>query len=504
MTFRLNGLRAALLAGAASLAFAPHAQAAAKNGDTKLDALQQQVQQLNAEIQELKQQRADDEARKAEEPDAQAAIADLKRSTSAQYADIQAQRANDVQISLKNGRPTFATGDGNFSVSLRTLVQYDTAYYGQSTVPVANTDFSSGNNFRRARFGASGTLFKDWSYEFIYDFGGSGVEASTISSAFIQYDGLGPVHIRLGAYAPPEGFEDQTSASDLLFLERAQPTDVARSIAAADGRDAATVFAYDDNYFAALSYTGGVVGDSAVFDEQQALVGRLAYRFIKTPDANFAIGGDTSYVFNLADTAAYPNSPSAFRLRERPELNVDSNNIRLIDTGTIDADHVWEWDVEAAGNWQNLYAQGGYYGYTIARRNSILPNPSFNGWYAQASWVLTGEAKPYKADKAAYGLPSPADPLSFDTAGIGAWELAARYSVLDLNDNAGFAGFHAPAGGVRGGRQNIWTVGLNWYPNNAIRFLLDYQHTNVSRLNTAGADIGAKLDTVALRAQLSL
>jgi hypothetical protein len=34
--------------------------------------------------------------------------------------------------------------------------------------------------------------------------------------------------------------------------------------------------------------------------------------------------------------------------------------------------------------------------------------------------------------------------------------------------------------------------------------LLDYQHTNVSRLNTAGADIGAHLDTVALRAQLSL
>jgi phosphate-selective porin OprO/OprP len=503
MTIRLNGLRAALLAGVTALAFAPSAQAAAKNSDAKLDALQQQVQQLNAEIQDLKQQRAADEAQKAEEPDAQAAIADLKRSTSAQYADLQAQRANDVQISLKNGRPTFTSGDGNFSVSLRTLVQYDTAYYGQGKSP-ANTDFSSGNNFRRARFGAGGTLFKDWSYEFIYDFGGSGVEASTISSAFIQYDGFGPVHIKLGAYAPPEGFEDQTSASDLLFLERAQPTDVARSIGSTDGRDAATIFAYDDNYFATLSYTGGIVGDSAVFDEQQALVGRLAYRFIKTADANLAIGGDTTYVFSLADTAAGLNSPSAFRLRERPELNVDSNNLRLIDTGAIDADHVWEWGVEAAGNWQNIYGQGGYYGYTIARRNSILPDPSFNGWYAQASWVLTGEAKPYKADKAAYGLPSPADPLSFDGTGIGAWELAARYSVLDLNDNAGFAGVLTPVGGVRGGRQNIWTVGLNWYPNNAIRFLLDYQHTNVSRLNTAGADIGARLDTVALRAQLSL
>ncbi|HVP85330.1 MAG TPA: porin [Rhizomicrobium sp.] len=499
-----NALRAVLLAGAATLAFAPQAHAAAKNTDAKIETLQQQVQQLNAELQELKRQQAAEQAQATDQVDVQAALADLKRSTSAQYQDIQDQRANDVQVSLKNGRPTLATADGNFSVSLRTLVQYDTGYYSQSTFPTANTDFSSGSNFRRARFGASGTLFKDWSYEFIYDFGGSGTEGSTISSAFIQYDGFGPVHIKLGAYAPPEGFEDQTSASDLLFLERAQPTDVARSIAAADGRDAATIFAYDDNYFAALSYTGGVVGDTAVFDEQQSLVARGAYRFVKTPDANLAIGGDTTYVFKLADTTSGPTGTSAFRLRERPELNIDSNNIRLVDTGTINADHVWEWGVEAAGNWQNLYAQGGYYGYTIYRRNSVLSDPSFDGWYVQASWVLTGEAKPYKADKAAYGLPTPSDPFTLDKSGIGAWELAGRYSVIDLDDNAGLAGFATPAGGVRGGRQSIWTAGINWYPNNAIRFLFNYEHTDVSRLSGAGANIGGKLDTVALRAQLSL
>ncbi len=504
MTHRTIGFRAVLLAGAAVLAFAPQANAAGKNTDAKIDALQQQVQQLNAQLQELKQEEAAQAQQQADQPDVQAAIVDLKRSTSAQYADIQNQRAQDTQVTLKNGRPTFTSGDGNFSISLRTLVQYDTAYYGQSFVNAPNIDFSSGSNFRRARFGASGTLYKDWSFEFIYDFGGSGVEASTISSAYIQYDGFGPVHIKLGAYAPPEGFDDQTSASDLLFLERAQPTDVARSIASADGRDAATIFAYDDNYFAAVSYTGGVVGDAAVFDEQQALVGRAAYRFINTSDANFAIGADTSYVFKLADTAAGFGSPSAFRLRERPELNVDSNNIRLVDTGAISTDHVFEWGVEATGNWQNLYAQGGYYGYNIDRRASILPDPSFDGWYVQGSWVLTGESKVYKADKAAYGLPTPADPFTLDKGGIGAWELAGRYSVLDLNDNSGSFGFATPVDGVRGGRQSVWTAGLNWYPNNAIRFLLNYEHTNVSRLSASGADIGAKLDTVALRAQLSL
>ncbi|MEJ0023880.1 MAG: porin [Alphaproteobacteria bacterium] len=46
----------------------------------------------------------------------------------------------------------------------------------------------------------------------------------------------------------------------------------------------------------------------------------------------------------------------------------------------------------------------------------------------------------------------------------GAWEVAARYSNLDLNDHEGVSGSAVPAGGIRGGEQDITTVGLNWYP----------------------------------------
>lgn len=445
------------------------------------------IDELNREVQDLSNQ-----------------IRDLKRSQNAQYTDLRNKSEKGVQISLKNGRPTFSTADGNFSVALRALVQYDSAYYAQGHAP-ASVDFSSGNNFRRARFGIDGTLFKDWSYEFIFDFGGSATEGGGhIHSAYIQYDGLKPVHIKVGAFPPPESFEDSTSSSDIPFLERAQPADLARGIAGASGRDSATVFAYDEDYFAALSYTGGVVGASAVFDEQQALVGRFAYRLFHDGESNLALGGNATYVFSLADAAPGAGSPNPFRLRERPELNVDSSNTRLIDTGTIDASKVWQWGVEAAGNWHSLYAQGGYFGFNVTRRVGTLLDPSLYGWYAQASWVLTGEAKAYRAEKGAYTVPKPNDPFSFDHAGIGAWEIAARYSVLDLNDNPGIAGLPTPVGGIRGGYQKIWTVGLNWYPNDAIRFLLDYQHTDVSRLDAAGADIGAKLDAVSLRAQLSL
>ncbi len=479
MSFRLSRI---LLASAGIVALSTGAHAAAGTAQqSKIDGLQQQIDDLSAQV------------------------ADLKRGTSDQYADVVRKQGDkpDVTVSIKNGRPSFKSADGDFSLDIRALVQFDSAYYADGKVPIG-TDFSSGSNFRRARLGVQGTLFKDWSYQFLYDMGGSGSEGSSIASAYIQYDGLGELHWKIGAYPTPESFDDTTSASDLLFLERAQPTDLARSLAGSDGRDGTTLFAYDDNYFVAASYTGDLVQDTGVFDEQQAVVGRAAYRLFKGDDSNFAIGADSSYVFKIADTAAGPGTVKALRLRERPELNVDDNNIRLIDTGNIDASKVLEWGVEATGNWHSLYAQGGYFNFDVTRRASALPDPSFDGWYLQGSWVLTGEAKPYNASTGSYSLPKPRDSFSFDHSGIGAWELAARYSVLDLNDNAGAAGFHTPVGGMRGGEQKIWTAGVNWYPNNAIRFVLDYQHTDVSRLNAAGGDIGAKLDAVSLRAQLSL
>src|SRR5207302_1522632 len=136
---------------------------------------------------------------------------------------------------------------------------------------------------------------------------------------------------------------------------------------------------------------------------------------------NFAVGADSTYVIKPADLAAGNEASEAIRLRERPELNVDDQGIRLIDTGSLNANHLWSYGLEATGNWHSLYGQGGYFHFGV----------------------------------------------------------------------------------VRGGEQRIWTAGLNWYPNNAIRLLLDYEHTDVSRLDSAGGNLDARLDAVSLRAQVA-
>src|SRR4029077_3080620 len=103
------------------------------------------------------------------------------------------------------------------------------------------------------------------------------------------------------SYAP-------TPARHPTSLEPPRPADLERSIAGADGRKAFDLYAYDDRYFVSAAYTMGLVGDAATYDQQQAFVGRAAYRLVAGDDANFAIGADTSYVFKPADSAAGANS----------------------------------------------------------------------------------------------------------------------------------------------------------------------------------------------------
>jgi phosphate-selective porin OprO/OprP len=491
----LSGVSIAALSGPA---FAADAR------DERIKALEQKLDALIGEIKSLKQEQAAD---KAANDTLTNQVVDLKRGQAAAIADVQTQKAADPKFTFANGRPTFSSPDGKSTVAIRTLLQYDATHFSQNNRGASGTDLNSGSNFRRARIGIDGKALGDWSYSFLYDLGGSGTEGSRVSDAYIQYDGIAPFHFRVGAFATPQGIEDQTSTSGLLFLERAGPADLARSIAGADGRkNILSIIAYENDYYGAITWSAARAGDAAVFDQQQAAVGRLSYRVFKDQDTNVIVSANGSYVFKTADTAAGPAGPSAITFQEGPENTVDGT--RLISTGGINARKAYVWGIETAGNWKSFYGQGGYFGYGISRRASTLPNPNFNGWYAQGSWILTGETRGYNTTTATFDAPRPAKAFDFvKGTGYGAWELTARYSVVDLNYLQGAAGtaLVAATGGIRGGKQEGFTGGINWYPNSVLRFLVNYQHLNIDRLATVAPfqNIGQKVDVITGRAQLA-
>jgi phosphate-selective porin OprO/OprP len=429
------------------------------------------------------------------------------------------EKTDSPSWTIANGRPVVASADGRFTLALRAIGQFDTAYYAQGaragTLAAAKgPDLSSGQNFRRVQLGIQGKAFGDWSYQFNYDFGGSsGTESpGRIQAAYVEYDGLAPFAMRVGAFPASAGLEDNTSAADTMFLERNAPAELARNIAGGDGRDGIGVIYASDRIYGAVTYTGNKIADTGSFDEQQAVLGRLSGVAYNSDTAKVVVSANSTYVFKVADTAAGPNAPRTMTFAAAPELTVDNTGAKLVSTGALNAEQVFQWGLETGGQWKNFYGQAGYFGFDVTGRGGAA-NATFGGWYTQASWVLTGESRGYNAASGAFGNPKPATPFAFDGVNWGALEIAARYSDLDLNDRAGIAGSPLPAGGIRGGDQRIVTLGLNWYPNSEIRFALQAQNTQVSRLGTvpagaghgavANAQVGQSFNTIALRSQIA-
>ena len=70
---------------------------------------------------------------------------------------------------------------------------------------------------------------------------------------------------------------------------------------------------------------------------------------------------------------------------------------------------------------------------------------------------------------------------------------------MNLNDQLG------TTNGVAGGRQTIYTAGLNWYVNANVRFMFDYQHGKITKQisPTNSGDAGAKFEAFAMRTQVA-
>jgi phosphate-selective porin OprO/OprP len=78
--------------------------------------------------------------------------------------------------------------------------------------------------------------------------------------------------------------------------------------------------------------------------------------------------------------------------------------------------------------------------------------------------------------------------------GIGVFELAARYSAIDLD-----------ARGFRGGAERDVTVGLSWYPEPNLRLIANYVHGRVRPGDTQSDVLGTapfSVDTVITRLQI--
>ncbi|MFC7692463.1 OprO/OprP family phosphate-selective porin [Paeniroseomonas aquatica] len=312
-----------------------------------------------------------------------------------------------------------------------------------------------------------------------------------------------PLTLTLGYFKPWVTLGDSMSSNDFLFLERPSIVEIARNVAGGDGRASAGARWAADRYFLSAYFTGGSYGGNATQStpDQTGGVARIAGRPVANADMDVHLGFSGSYASDIRRSSA----GQTLQLRDRPELRIDQS--RLIDTGAIAADRAYTYGPEFGVRWRNFMLQGEYIKIGMEQSQAgAAPRPDlgFEGGYVEGSWVLTGETRRYSSTSGAFGRPSPRQPFSLAEGGWGAWEVMGRYSVADLNDKVRRGSAASTTGGVYGGRQEVVGVGLSWYPNNLLRFMLNWDMVNVDRLNPAGTtQIGQRFHTIALRSQLA-
>ena len=374
-------------------------------------------------------------------------------------AAARAQEGTTPRIfTFQGGTPRISLGEGQFRTTIQPLLRVDLdagSFWGQELVAGGPPRLDATANVRRARIGLGGTIFRDFSYTFLWEFGTSPrgqSDGGTIYELQAAYTGLENVAIRVGGFTPMHTIDYSMSSFELLMLERPAISNLVASLASGDSRLAAGVEAHGSRWFAAGYVSDGVIS-TLHDDRQRGIAGRGAWLVADEPSWQLQLGINGSAQFRPG-----PNNDESIRLRDYPELRLDET--RLLDTRAIQADQGWSLGPEISGRIGPVYLQGEYYHIGVDPKAGS--SRSFDGWYVAAAMPLIGEPRTRSASRAAWGRPR-FEELDPNTGSWGWLELAGRYSYVNLND-----------GPARGGRQSIWSVALNWYPARRLRFSTQY------------------------------
>lgn len=358
------------------------------------------------------------------------------------------------------------------------LFQLDEAGFSQSR-PGGQ---AAGFNARRLRAGAKLSVTDQVEAGLIWDFGSTPGSKQQLFEAQATYIGLKPFAFTAGVFKPSFGLESMQGAGDTLFLERADISTITRGIAAGIEREAVQVRAQGDRFHIAASLTAGRAGPGRDGD-QRAVVARAAGLPIRTDSMILHIGVSGEYAFRPArDDRALP----AYSLSAQQELRIDDVSAPL-STKSVRASSIGSFGPEVGFSAGRFWMQGEWYSILLQRRVDAGGGTlSFNGWYAQAAYTITGKPREWKPADGAWGAPKPFEPFDLAAGHLGAIEIGARYSTVDLNSLD-----------VQGGRERIWSAVLNWRPVELLQFALQYEHANVD-----GGRAPRRFDAVAVRAQL--
>jgi phosphate-selective porin OprO and OprP len=431
-----------------------------------------------------------------------------KRSPEKTAGAPAAPAKDSAHVKLGENGLEFASDDGNFKAKIGGRAQVDSQINWNDKHGPAGTDLSDGVGFRRARLYTEGTLFKDYEYRFEYDFARNNGGTQGITDAFLKYVAFKPLAITIGQQNEGKSMESVMSNNYLTFIERSLPNNAfIEQGANSKYQLGITAETYDKVFDRAYTLRGGLTTESVgapgpgnSSDNSQGTTNAAGGTNSNGTNINRnAFSGNTSYQLvgrgtflpykdqegNLIHTGVWGSWRSinnnynqngtvrtgGWAFQSQPDSNVDRTN--WINTGNLtnaktssthhEVDNIGMVGAELAGAYgpahfgaEYMQAQISGTGYSGA--------DTLEGFYAYGGFFLTGETRPYDEKRGTWGRLVPKQNF-IGGSGWGAWEVAARYDLMDMNTKH-----------INGGALGIGTFALNWYLTPRIRLMTDWVH----------------------------
>ena len=292
----------------------------------------------------------------------------------------------------------------------------------------------------------SGTIYDRFAFKVEYDFAGGDSDFKDVYLGAKDAPVVG--NVRIGHFKEPFSLEELTSSNYIMFMERSLVSTFSPS------RNTG-IMVFDDAFDQRMTWAVGFFRDTDDFGDGS--IGR-DYNVTARVTGLPWYEDEGRKLLHLGVAYTHKSfQDDMVRLRARPEAHLAP---RFADTGAFEAEYADIVGGEIALVYGPFSLQGEYAQAFVESRT--MSDPVFWAASVQASYFLTGEHRPYKRSRGTFDRVRPLRNFGKD-GGRGAWEVAARYSHLDLSNER-----------VKGRELRNLTFGLNWYLNPNMRIMWNY------------------------------
>ena len=375
-----------------------------------------------------------------------------------------AVQSDVLDVEAQDGILVMASPTSSYKLWFDIRTQMDAAvFFG---APDYADQIGNGVSIRRARFAVKGQVDKNWYGEFDMDLANGLVE---LKDAIVRFTGIPNLELQAGNFKENFSIQRNTTSRYLQFIERPMVCSALTpsrhvGINAKYAKDwlwvSGGVFGPEIAGAEEWEYISGNNKDSG-YDAGYSLTGKAVFRpLYKSTTSSLHLGAAASYRTPKASAEKY----GCYRASARNSTSI--NRKKYLDTDDLPGyDHNLLWTAELAGHWNGLRYEAAYVQDNVKfKADAADPTPrQFWGWYAQAGYLLFGGHQRYDANGGKYTKVKPGK-------NWGDIELCARYEYCDLND-----------GSVYGGAAQAYTLGINYWVNNNVKFQVNYQFNDNDR-----------------------